>query len=698
MGFPDEDMDEAYTTIQVEPSELFEDLRKLFEATPALCNDKALAMSQCLLAAASNGVVDDLGFKTWFTQLRTGDTDKNRAIIDLLQGKKVQLSDDSQLFNLCQLARQLKISVCAQACQSVIATLSESSEEICVQLTAEQGAALREQLHKWLSCKPPRFADATFRFRKLTEDKENFKSLHVHAVIMAASCEYLRGLWTGSFSEAQGAAELQIEDESDASVVEALIHTLYGKAATLHSFEELVRLHCLADKWRCDIILSKTLEEIRENATFTDAKYILSQKGSLPTALSKLSVEKVISELSGSWTTSTWHGYGRGRKLITTRDPAKKMSLTAVARLLCATSDQPDLMEETTRPEMLERILADTDKFIDSAEWLGIPANIMAELLQVTEGRTELSQAIAKWAQHGCDDSGSAMIRIIQLCPADADEDMQSALRDAIYKLGPEPEVIMRMLSVTEDATSDCEGPAQKRRKTDERSWSSVLPALESGAKELLAETALDLAAKSYMKMSQCASWLELPASVLVRVARKAIKEEVELSSDEEVGDDNKDLQPAIDVEAGLADVKGDKKAKREDARSKPVVDWARAAAGPVLLEAMKLARDDWKGCEYVHQVLQEVVERRLVAAERQNIILEGGRHKEELQAAVERATADTEAAVRAELQEAFVKLQRQLEDERRLREEAAVEHKKCLGNVQEAVMAALKGALASGA
>ena len=62
------------------------------------------------------------------------------------------------------------------------------------------------------------FADALIKVRKVSaetvveEDAIEWKLIHVYRVLLAASCEYLRGLWVGAFSEAQAPAEVQLDD------------------------------------------------------------------------------------------------------------------------------------------------------------------------------------------------------------------------------------------------------------------------------------------------------------------------------------------------------------------------------------------------------------------------------------------------------------------------------------------------------
>ena len=122
------------------------------------------------------------------------------------------------------------------------------------------GHGLREQLVKWLRSESSPFADATVQVRI---DEEAFCSpKKVHAVILASSCQCLRGLWAGSFKEAWQAMEIDLKNESDGSAVEILIKVVYGGKAIVRTMDEHVLLYCLADKWQCECVLSAASAKI----------------------------------------------------------------------------------------------------------------------------------------------------------------------------------------------------------------------------------------------------------------------------------------------------------------------------------------------------------------------------------------------------------------------------------------------------
>ena len=56
---------------------------------------------------------------------------------------------------------------------------------------------------------------------------------------------------------------MNVEEEADASVVQKLIRIVYGGKARLDSFDKLVRLYCLADKWQRECVLSATTSQIK---------------------------------------------------------------------------------------------------------------------------------------------------------------------------------------------------------------------------------------------------------------------------------------------------------------------------------------------------------------------------------------------------------------------------------------------------
>jgi len=320
-------------------------------------------------------------------------------------------------------------------------------------------------------------------------------------VILAASCEYLRGLWAGSFSEALGAAEVDVDAEADASVVSMLIQIVYGAEVILRSLEELLRLHCLADKWQCKCVVSETLAAIKKKMSRTEAEGILGQQALLPTALMQLAAVPVLAELSQTWETVVWTGSGRSRKSVSQRRPAKVMTLTAFARLLSTTSEHAKLLE-IERSELLQRIVLTTDAFVDSPEWLQLPATIISEVMQLARCRGSLVTHVARWAQHCADAPGTAVLRIMQLYKAKAV--FHNLWHAAFSMLRLEQNVVSTILYVTvaNETFSDLEEPAPKRRKRLEEGWAIELSALEPESKEWLAKLAAEYAAECFATMS----------------------------------------------------------------------------------------------------------------------------------------------------------------------------------------------------
>ena len=82
---------------------------------------------------------------------------------------------------------------------------------------------------------------------------------------MAASCEYMRGLWAGHFGEADGPCELHLDEAEDGRAARTLVKVIYGNTAEVHGVDELLQLCHLADRWQCGAVRSVALQELEPN-------------------------------------------------------------------------------------------------------------------------------------------------------------------------------------------------------------------------------------------------------------------------------------------------------------------------------------------------------------------------------------------------------------------------------------------------
>ena len=64
----------------------------------------------------------------------------------------------------------------------------------------------------------------------------------------ASTTGYIRLPQRGSHKEANNAAEFDVSDTAGASAMEMLIEADYGAEVKVGTFDELIRLYCLADE------------------------------------------------------------------------------------------------------------------------------------------------------------------------------------------------------------------------------------------------------------------------------------------------------------------------------------------------------------------------------------------------------------------------------------------------------------------
>ena len=88
-------------------------------------------------------------------------------------------------------------------------------------------------------------------------------TLLVRAVVLAASCGYLRGLWAGGFSEAVSngvKASVSVDGGSASASAKKLVNLLYGDEVKV-TLAEALQLHCFADAWQCESVVTLTAKK-----------------------------------------------------------------------------------------------------------------------------------------------------------------------------------------------------------------------------------------------------------------------------------------------------------------------------------------------------------------------------------------------------------------------------------------------------
>lgn len=342
--------------IAADPAVLLQDIRQLLGASTAFC-DEQLGLCRCLLAAAAHEGLTETGegFDACLSELRNGTQEDTRALIDLLHGQQITLGDVSRFFGLFSLAERMKVNVCQDICKTAVSDGTYQSPPVRLQISAEQGRCLRKTLLHYR-----RVTDASIFVAKAGEasDSREWEEMRVHAAVVAASCEFLRGLWTGGFSEAAGSAEARVEDPEDGPAVKALVQLMYGETVEILNEQELVRLFCLADRWQCGVAQQSLLSRIEQAVTLKAAVEILGQNQQLPFSLSLALIAAIKRETDKD----EWIG-----DMGSTRTVLGSASLTAASRLLEVEDLQADLHDMMKRQFLYRFISSSSERSAELA-------------------------------------------------------------------------------------------------------------------------------------------------------------------------------------------------------------------------------------------------------------------------------------------------------------------------------------------
>jgi len=636
----------------------------------------------------------------------------------------------------------------------------EKMEEtpINLQFPQEQTGEVFARLREWQSQAGGPFLDAEILVRYAEADDDDgggdedeapkLKTLRVHAVVLAASCDYLRGLWASGFSEAADKElRVQVDDAADAVSAEAMVKIVYGYEVSL-TFTELLELHRFADLWQCRTVLAVTQKAIEPALDLSQALKILDQAGQ-PNSLLQLAADSATKfllkddltvsgalgpkayKINGSWklaanelhegrhiwsksdhwllysaehkqwrmmsdrakqtgkesrgyayasgelhvhpgSAGPWHVFNADRwqqqPLTVRRVKSKTQNVTfaaAVRLLLSATpcSNGGSCSGVFAFINLEGKRTNDIDHFCRSSEWLQVPAAVMSDLVQVVASKWDLDDCpafldhLSRWAQlhTPAEDLGCIFIRLAQLYKQGC-EQMLPWLRNALCRCNASLPLLCELMEAAFGPPADgAEGVdlhlghllmvrEPKRRRTGGSTWAGVVPQLETAAKEMIQEAALEMAAARFAELVDCDGWLKVSAPVVLKVAVHAVSKQGEVEPD----------------------------------ALRPVVVWAEAASSSALFTALNLAHslnahslDVSKAATNVATCVQRVwhaicfvAEKRLEGAERQNDVLQGGRHQKELEDAVVAAVARERARAQEQQSALEAVLRKQLSDQ----------------------------------
>lgn len=305
-------------------------VKSLFQTSGAFC-DKELhgtGVSNCFLAAGTSAGTSD-STASVEAELRHASPIAAKAFLELLHGQEVDLAQHQDFFDVFAVSHKLNSTVCKQLCQKVVSRSAHESMPIKLSLATEQGSSMRAILRNFYKAKPPRFTDAVVVVKpqpceaqspekplKLQDNHENLAAhdndtnsaskdattclensdslatsntcqrFCVHRAVVASACDFIRGLWAGTFIESSGVAELELEERTaSAATVQALLELIYGNSIELSSIKDVVDLFCLADRWQCSAVQTAALVQIEAHLDPVEGLALLEQSMPPPTPL-----------------------------------------------------------------------------------------------------------------------------------------------------------------------------------------------------------------------------------------------------------------------------------------------------------------------------------------------------------------------------------------------------------------------------
>jgi len=327
-------------TIQADPAALLHNAASLLRTETAFIDQKQLGACRCLLGAAAGGslTASDEKLSRLEARICAAPPDVAQALVELVHGQEVVINERSIFFSLFELAETEQIGACAEVCEDAVSSGMHKHLPIRLQFSPTQWQTILQVLYRWHESESPFLTDADVicvSCLNLEEPIGERARIHVHAVLMAASCEYLRGLWAGGFSET-GATELSLPviDPADATAIKALVKVIYGGVMEMETNQELIHLCVLADKMQCQAVLTKAIEQLAKVLTPEEAIELLECPSPPPQALYQTAVTVIACNVDSTETIDS-------------------MSWTAASRLLEAPREHQTLLREAQRHTLL---------------------------------------------------------------------------------------------------------------------------------------------------------------------------------------------------------------------------------------------------------------------------------------------------------------------------------------------------------
>jgi len=329
---------------------LAEDLGTLISRTHAFGDPVLQGGSRCILAVASCSSLTSMrSYEELAAALQAAPKQVARALVQIIHCQEATLANRPQFFKLFDLAETLEVSVCQQVCKQAVADNIYQSPPIRLRSSVEQATSVRKLLRE--SFHSSLLTDAQIRVRRTSiedgDDKDSWDTIRVHAVVLAASCEYLRGLWLAAFQE-NSTAEMSadVNDPRDLGAVKALVEVVYGGVAEVAATEDLVRMFVLADRLQCAVARDAALYQLDSSLAADDALELLGRSTPLPDGLYQAAVNVLVTQLSSS----------SGMDL----HEMPGLTWTAVSRLLNSAPLEEDHFIDTLRHYVLGQISSRT--------------------------------------------------------------------------------------------------------------------------------------------------------------------------------------------------------------------------------------------------------------------------------------------------------------------------------------------------
>mmetsp|Transcript_123513 Transcript_123513/g.349778 ORF Transcript_123513/g.349778 Transcript_123513/m.349778 type:complete len:754 (-) Transcript_123513:271-2532(-) len=743
-------------TLAANPETLFSDFRRLFKTTTSFRDKELHGANRCILAAsctAAGVAIDPL-----VADFKAAVPETASALVELMHGQLVALSDVASFFSLFALAGKMQVAVCEAACKAVIEKDKHKETPIQIELSPDQLQTVRSRLLLWQRKKNPLLSDATISHKDAT-----FK---VHSVVLAASCEYLRGLWAGGFREAAGWHKVHLLDNADFEAAKLIAQLLYGDTVKVEGVEKLVQLFCLADRWQCPAISCEVLKILRDSIDIDSALAIvcsaapcaerlfrcavdaLKNKSNLveeePLALKKLSLLGAVRIVASSADQDSFltavrrrllrHLFTAGAKTpgLEQLDPATLGSVLALVDVV-PTTTLPKITYsgrhiKMTQQGTVQKLLLSTKLSHDSNEAIDVLGPACIKFAKVELGSSD-SMSI------GTDVMKTGFVRTVQsgdtikICSRSSRHSSKAANWELVVTaavpappLPPSDQLVQPLLAWALEAPhTNSDAACSMKPMPSAPPVLNNLVALHSIAQAQNGSVFKELVNACFVRMFDTQS----PDLVLEVMGLSADDVHPAKRRRTEGGGDAKGKQTQSDLQECAARWVG-ASARRIEALARcagweklgpptlakisrfagdgdceqftqACAKWACAASVPDVTDALGLFRAaSGKRDEAIFNVLADSLRDRLVQAEKSIAVLEGGKFHDEMERAVDAASAEVELRVRAELAKVETQLRAEMSREQELRKSDAAQHRRTIETLRTNIWLAFETEISS--